>query len=110
MALPENVVGTIEQSITLRSPDPLPDVIAVATARSAALRALHDDLLALMPLPGSEPEEPSLRQITAPVVGMTLDNVVKIAHVELALSSFIDDAGQPFVSSLRVIFTQAVLS
>lgn len=109
MALPENTLGTIEQSITLRGIVPTEDNLVLAAARSKTLRELHDDLLVLMPMPGSEPEEPSLRQVTIPTVGLTVDNVVRIAHVELLLSDVMDDEGTQFVISLRVVFTQAVL-
>jgi len=110
MALPENVLGTLEQSVTFRGVALTEDNAVLAVARSKSLRELHDDLLALMPMPGTEPEEESLRQVTIPTVGLTVDNVVRISHVELNLSDIMDDEGVAFVNTLRVVFTQAVLS
>jgi hypothetical protein len=110
MALPENVLGTIEQSITFRGIFPVTDNLVLAATRSQSLRELHDDMLTLMPMPGAEPEEESLRQVTIPSVGLTVDNVVRIAHAELTLSDVVDGDGNAFVTSLRIVFTQAVLS
>lgn len=110
MALPENVLGTLEQSVTFRCPEPTAENMALVTARSKALRELHEDMLSFMPVPGSEPDEPSLRQITLPMVGVFLDNVVKVSHSELNQYEAVDSNDEPCVSSVRVIFTVAVLS
>lgn len=110
MALPDNVLGTIEQQITFRCPEPTEDNLVLVTARSKALRGLHEDMTAFMPVPGSESDEPSLRQITLPMVGLQIENVIKVSHSELNEYEAVDADGELCVMSVRVIFTQAVLS